>query len=110
MLEAYADDFTLHYFGRSEFAGDHIGRDAAMQALVAVSTRAARTLLGVDALMVDDDGGALVVTETLERGGESATVRRLFRYRISEGLIRECWLYDEDQRLVDHFWRPDDAA
>ena len=109
VLGTYAEDFTLHYFGSSEFAGDHVGRQAALQVLLAVSTRAARTLAGVEALLADDEGGALVATETLERGGESATVRRLFRYRISDGLIRECWLYDEDQRLVDHFWRPADA-
>ena len=110
VLGAYAEDFTLHYFGSSEFAGVHVGRDAATQALLAVTTRAPRTLVDVEAVLVDDDGGALVVTETLERGGESATVRRVFRYRISGGLLRECWSYDEDQRLVDHVWRPDDAA
>ena len=44
-------------------------------------------------------------TETLVRDGESATIHRTLRYRVEDGLLRECWLLDEDQSLVDHYWR-----
>jgi hypothetical protein len=70
------------------------------------SVRATRTLVSVDDILVGDDGGALVVTETLERDGETATLRRVLRYRVSGGRFQECWLHDEQQDVVDHFWRP----
>lgn len=105
ILAAYADDFVLHYFGANPFAGDHVGRDAALGVLGEVSARAPRTLRSVDDILVSDAGGALVVTETLERDGETATLTRVLRYRIEGGLFRECWLLDEDQALVDHLWR-----
>lgn len=105
IIGAYGDDFTLHYFGRSEFAGDHVGRDAALAVLAAVSARAPRTLESVDDILVSDDGGALVVTETLRRDGKAVTLRRVLRYRVGGGLLRECWLHDEQQHVVDHLWR-----
>lgn len=107
ILAAYGDDFVLHYFGSSEFAGDHVGRDTALAVLGAVSARAPRTLVSVDDILVSDDGGALLVTETLTRDGESVTLRRVLRYRVSGGQFQECWLHDEQQELVDHFWRPE---
>jgi hypothetical protein len=107
VLAAYGEDFVLHYFGASEFAGDHVGRDAALAVLAAVSVRAPRTLQSVDDILVSDDGGALVVTETLERDGEAVTLHRVLRYRISHGQFRACWLLDEQQEVVDHLWRPE---
>jgi uncharacterized protein len=107
ILSAYGDEFALHYFGRSEFAGDHVGREAALATLAAVSARAPRRLDHVDDLLVSIDGGALVVTETLARDGESVTLRRVLRYRVRDGKFQECWLYDERQDVVDHFWRPE---
>jgi len=107
ILTAYGDDFVLHYFGASEFAGDHVGRDAALAVLGAVSARAPRSLVSVDDILVSDDGGALVVTETLARGDERVTLTRVLRYRVSDGVFRECWLHDEHQDVVDHYWRPE---
>ena len=31
-------------------------------------------------------------------------VRRLFLYTVREGKLAECWLFDEDQRLIDSLW------
>ena len=105
LIACYADDFTLHYAGATRFAGSHGGRDAALAVMAEVSTLAPRTLVSVDDVMVGGDGGALLVTEELTRGGESATIRRLLRSRIADGFLRECWLIEDDQSLVDHFWR-----
>lgn len=105
LLACYADDFTLHYGGTSRFAGTHAGKDASIGVMADVSAVAPRTLESVDDVLVGRDGGALVVTETLVRDGESATIHRTLRYRVEDGLLRECWLLDEDQSLVDHYWR-----
>jgi len=104
LLDCYADEFTLHYFGHSRFAGDHVGKDAAVTTLLEVGSAAARTLLGVDEITAAPGAAVIVVHERLERGDESHVVRRLFRYRIAGGQFVECWLYDEDQALIDRLW------
>lgn len=105
LLGCYADDFTLHYPGTSRYAGTHIGKDAAVGVMAEVSVLAPRTLVAIDDVLVGDGGGALVVTERLERDGESAELARVLRYRITDGLLRECWLHETDQATVDHLWR-----
>lgn len=105
LIACYADDFTLHYAGTSRFAGTHSGRDAALVAMAEVSTVAPRTLRSVDDVLAGDHGGALVVTEELSREGESTLLRRVLRYRVADGLLRECWLLETEQAIVDHYWR-----
>jgi len=105
LISCYADDFTVHYAGASRFAGTHAGKDAAIGVMAEVSTVAPRTLTSVDDILVGGSGGALAVTEELSRDGETAVVSRLLRYRIADGLLRECWLIESDQSLVDHSWR-----
>jgi hypothetical protein len=31
-------------------------------------------------------------------------------YRVEDGKLRECWLYDEDQRFIDELWSTDPDA
>ncbi|MEM8905792.1 MAG: nuclear transport factor 2 family protein [Actinomycetota bacterium] len=104
LLDCYAEGFTLHYFGSSRFAGDHVGRDAAIAVLAEVSTIAPRELVAVDEVLVGDRAAAIVVRERLTRDGETHELRRVLRYRIEGGHLDECWLYDEDQELVDRLW------
>ena len=106
LLDAYADDVVFHYFGTTDLAGDHVGKDAAIAAMGAVSARAARELLEVVDVLVGDRRAALVVRERLTRAGESVELRRVFVYRIEDEKLAEFWLYDEDQALVDRLWAP----
>lgn len=105
MLACYGESFTLHYFGQSRFAGDHIGRDAALATMFEASSVATRDQLAVLDLLASADAAVLVVRERLSRDGEQHTVTRLLRYRVEDDQFVECWLYDEDQRLIDHLWR-----
>jgi hypothetical protein len=50
------------------------------------------------------DVEAVLARERLTRSGESHEIRRLLRYRIAGDRFTECWLYDEDQVLVDRLW------
>lgn len=110
LIGCYDESFTLNYFGASEFAGRHVGIGASLAILAEVSTRAPRTLLSVDEVLVGPEGGQFMFTERLERDGESAELKRVLRFHISGGFLRECWLYEESQALVDHFWRPEFEA
>lgn len=106
LLGAYADHVVFHYFGTSDLAGDHVGKEAAVTAMLTASTRAARTLVEVVDVTAGDSLGSIVVRERLERDGRSAELQRVLLYRVEAEQIAECWLYDPDQRLVDELWAP----
>ncbi len=105
VIDCYHPEFTLHYSGRSRFAGTHSGREAALAVMVEVSVLAPRELVAVDQLLVGEDAGALVVTERLTRGDDTVDVRRTLEYRVEGGHLVECWLLEHDQATVDHMWR-----
>jgi hypothetical protein len=106
LLGTYADDVVFHYFGTTDLAGAHVGRDAAVERMVVASTRAPRQLVEIVDVLVGEVLGTIVAVERLERDGEVATVRRVLVYRVEAGKIVECWVLDEDQALIDRFWRP----
>ncbi len=103
MLASYHDDFTLHYFGRNPLAGVHRGKPAALAILAEVTRRTHRRLLGIVDIMAGPERGALLVRESFQRDGNTAEVERLLVYSVRDELLRECWVYDQDQALVDSF-------
>jgi ketosteroid isomerase-like protein len=105
LAACYHEDFTLHYFGRNPLAGDHSGKTASLAILAEVTRRTNRRLLGVVDIMVGPERGALLVRERFERDGESTELDRLLVYAVRDGLLGECWVYDQDQALVDAFLR-----
>ena len=103
LAACYHDDFTLHYFGRNPLAGDHAGKAAALGILAEVTRRTNRRLLAIVDVMAGPERGALLVRERFERDGRRAEVERLLVYAVRDGLLGECWVYDQDQALVDAF-------
>ena len=103
----YHDDFTLHYFGRSPMAGDHVGKVAAVQALGKVQTLTNRKLVEVHDVLSSADHGAVLAKERFEQGGKTLEVNRILLYHVKDGKLAECWLFDDDQRSVDEFWGAD---
>lgn len=104
ILDCYADDFTLHYFGSNPFSGDHVGKQAAFAVLLEVGSRAPRKLVAVDEILAGPEAAVLVVREEIDVGGEIEVVRRVLRYRVVDGRFTECWLYEESQSLIDRAW------
>jgi len=104
ILDCYADDFTLHYFGSNPFTGGHIGKDASIGVLLEVGKRAPRTLVSVDEILAGPDAAVLVAREEIVVGGVTHEVRRVLRYRVTDGRFSECWLYEENQALIDRAW------
>lgn len=108
VLGAYHEDFVLHYMGESPLAGTHEGRDAALQILGLASFRTSRRLIAVEDVLAGDEFGAIVATEDL--GEPPRRVRRVLLYRVIDGMLGECWLFDEDQRFIDALWSTDPEA
>jgi ketosteroid isomerase-like protein len=103
LAACYHDDFTLHYSGRNPLAGDHSGKAAALAILAEVTRRTNRKLLAIIDIMAGPERGALLVRERFERDGKIAELERLLVYAVRDGLLGECWVYDQDQALVDAF-------
>lgn len=99
----YDDDFTLHYFGRNPLAGVHRGKPAALAILIEVTRRTNRKLIGIVDIMAGPERGAILVRESFTRDGKTAEVERLLVYSVRDGLLHHCWVYDQDQALVDEF-------
>ena len=104
ILDCYADDFTLHYFGNNPFTGDHVGKEAALNTLLEVGAKAPRKLIAVDDIMAGPNTAVIVAREEVNIDGEVFEIGRLLRYRVSGNQFTECWLYEEDQALIDRAW------
>ncbi len=103
IIDMYADDFVLHYFGDSPLAGDHVGKDAALTALATATTRTNRRLLDIEDVLEGRVLSAIVAREEVGTD-ERRIVRRVLLYRTDAAKLTECWLYDEDQRAIDALW------
>ena len=103
VVASYHDDFTLHYFGGNPLAGVHRGKQAALTVLAEVTRRTNRKLLGIVDVMSGPERGAVLVRELFSRDGRTAEVERLLVYGLRDGLLWHCWVYDQDQALVDMF-------
>lgn len=103
MLACYHDEFTLHYFGRNPLAGVHAGKSAALAILAEVTRRTNRKLIGIVDVMAGSERGGILVRENFSRDGRTAEVERLLVYSVRDGLLHHCWVYDQDQALVDDF-------
>jgi ketosteroid isomerase-like protein len=103
LAACYHQDFTLHYFGSNPLAGDHSGKMAALAILAEVTRRTNRKLLGIVDIMAGPERGALLVRERFERDGKAAAFERLLVYAVRDGLLGECWVWDQDQAADDAY-------
>jgi hypothetical protein len=68
-----------------------------------VRTRTNRRLIEIRDVLAGERFGLIVAVERFERDGASVDAERLLRYRVRDGKLAECWIYDQDQRRVDQF-------
>ncbi len=101
MLATYHDDFVLHWFGANPMAGVKRGKAAAIEALLEFTRRTSRRLVAVVDVMAGEARATIIVRESITAGGETREVERVLVYRVEDGLLAECWVYDEDQRFID---------
>lgn len=101
----YHPDFTLHYFGDHPLAGDHVGRAAALATLAEVGRRTRRRLVRIIDVTAGPERAVVIAREAFERDGQITELDRVLVYRIQDDLLAECWVYDDDQALVDRFLR-----
>lgn len=100
----YGDDIVFNYLGRHGLSGRHEGKARATQALIEFNRRTGRRLKAVTDVVAGPVLGALVVRETM--GPEADEVTRVLVYTVSDGQMRTCTIYDEDQGLIDRLVGP----
>lgn len=101
MLNYYDDDIKLHYFGHNELAGDHVGRGAALEAISEFGRRTNRQLVRIIETMAGQTKGAIIAEELIGLGDSRIRAVRLLVYAICGGKFSECWIFDQDQALID---------
>jgi ketosteroid isomerase-like protein len=104
IVDSYHDEVVFHYFGRSPLAGTHRGKAACLAILKQVREKTNRRLVSVRDVLAGEHFGVIVAVERFERRGASVEIERILRYSVRDGKLAECWIYDEDQRLVDEYW------
>ena len=98
----YADDIVFRIPGRSRFAGEQRGRDAAI-AYIETARALSRhdvTLEVVDRLE-SAERVALLVRERFDIGGREVEIRRANVYRVAGDRIAEIWIFEGNQYEVD---------
>jgi ketosteroid isomerase-like protein len=88
----YADDVVMHLPGRSALAGEHRGKAAVVDAILALLAR-------TDGLPV-----TVVLREVATRGDATLELRRVNVYRIRDGKITDIDIFEADQYEVDAFF------
>jgi uncharacterized protein len=101
IIDCYHDDFVLHYFGQNPLAGTHRGKADCLAVLMQVTRKTNRKLVAIRDVLAGGTFGLIVAEEEFQRNGEPIRLERLLRYTVKDGKLAECWVYDEDQRLID---------
>jgi len=98
-----ADDVVLHVPGRSRFAGELRGREAAVEYVKtarALSHGGEVELELVD-MLASDERVALVVRERFSRDDGVVEIRRANVYTVRDDEIVEVWIFEANQYEVD---------
>lgn len=103
LAACYHDEFTLHYAGNNPLSGTHVGKPVALKILAEVSRRSNRKLEAIIDVMAGEQRATVIVRERFQRGEDVAVLERVLVYTIRDDKLHECWVYDQDQALVDHF-------
>lgn len=99
--DCYHDQFTLYYGGSNPLSGVHRGKTACLAVLEEFRKRTRRKLISVDHVMAGPQRGSVLVREQFSHDGKTTDVQRLLVYSILEDRLHECWVYDQDQALID---------
>ena len=102
----FAEDIVFRVPGRSRYAGEHRGREAAMRyidAARAISHGADVEVEVIDAL-TSEDRFALIVRERFRRGDDVVDINRANVYRVRGREIVEIWVFEGDQYATDRLF------
>jgi uncharacterized protein len=98
----FADDIVFHIPGRSRFAGDRVGKDAAVEYIQTIRDhyREGEIELELIDMLASENRVALLVRERF-LGSKTVEIRRANVYRVQNDAIVEISIFEADQYVVD---------
>jgi hypothetical protein len=99
----FADDIALHIPVRSEFSGEHRGKQVAIDYIRTARARSegAEVELELIDMLASEERVALLVRERFHREDGVVEIRRANVYRVQREKIVEIWIFEADQYAVD---------
>ncbi len=99
----WSDDVVYHFSGSSVLAGDHKGKDGVLAFFGKVAELTAGTfrIVGVHAVLANDDHVVALLHLTASRQGRELSWNDVNVYHVDDGRITEAWIHSTDQRAVD---------
>jgi ketosteroid isomerase-like protein len=99
----FADDIALRIPGRSEFAGEHRGKQMAIDYIRTARARSEGADVELELIdrLASDERVALLVRERFHREDGVLEIRRANVYRVIGDQIVEIWIFEADQYAVD---------
>jgi uncharacterized protein len=98
-----ADDLLIHIPGRSAFAGQRLGKDAAVGYIENIRSRYPEG--GIELEVIDmlcsEERVVLLVRERFHGEGPPIEIRRANVYRVKGGKVVEVSIFEADQYVVD---------
>ena len=104
-----AEDVAWHVPGRSAIAGDYRGLSEVLRYFVTRRELAQATFrIAVRGVLADAERAVIFAEGHVQLGNESATWETVAVFRITSGLIAECWVLPYDQYSFDEIWAASD--
>ena len=102
VTDLYTADAILHYVGRHALGGDHHGRDE-IRTLSARSREAfgGTQRLDLHDVVANDNHAVALLGASAERDGRRLRWSRVVVFHLNGDLIREQWIHDSDQHLIE---------
>lgn len=103
VVAMYHPDLTLTWPGTHPLAGDYVGLDASLTALIALQDITGRRPIAVVDILVGSHSVMAVVVERWNDGNASLECTRVLDYTVADGRLRSCRVYEQDQVSVDRW-------
>jgi ketosteroid isomerase-like protein len=99
----FAEDIVVRIPGRSPFAGDRRGKDAAVEYIQTIRDhyRHGKIELELIDMLTSEERVALLLRERFHDDGSAVEIRRANVYRVQRDQIVEISIFEADQYVVD---------
>ena len=98
----FADDVILHYPGKNQISGDHLGKSGVLDFWKKQIELTGGSFKGEILSVLQGEGNLiLIMNATADVNGKSYSWGRINHYLIVEGRVVEGWIYEGDQYTAD---------
>lgn len=106
VVKLYADNVRLICPGRSRVSGEYQGREGVLDFWNKQFAISENTFNATVLAVVESDEHIVVITDVgLQRSGKTYAWRRLLHFVMYDARVKECWIFEGDQYLVDEAFK-----